>query len=45
MRNNSYSHHLASVPAIMLVGKDFTPQDDRSEFNINLKAAEGTSPR
>ncbi len=34
---------LSSVPALLLVGKDFIPQDDRSEFNIHIKAPEGTS--
>ncbi|HPQ81236.1 MAG TPA: efflux RND transporter permease subunit, partial [bacterium] len=34
---------LSSVPAVIFVGKDFIPQDDRSEFNISLKAPEGTS--
>ncbi|MFH0800089.1 MAG: efflux RND transporter permease subunit [Pseudomonadota bacterium] len=34
---------LSSVPAVILVGKDFYPQDDRSEFNIHVKAPEGTS--
>lgn len=32
-----------SVPAVMIVGKDFIPKDDRSEFNIHIKAPEGTS--
>jgi len=34
---------LSSIPSIMLVGKDFLPRDDRSEFNIHIKAPEGTS--
>lgn len=34
---------LSSIPAVVLVGKDFYPEDDRSEFNIHLKAPEGTS--
>lgn len=34
---------LSTVPAVILVGKDFIPQDDRSEFNIHVKAPEGTS--
>lgn len=34
---------LSSIPSIMFVGKDFLPRDDRSEFNIHLKAPEGTS--
>ncbi len=33
----------SSVPAIMIVGKDFMSKDDRSEFNIHIKAPEGTS--
>lgn len=33
----------STIPAVMLVGKDFIPQDDRSEFNIHIKAPEGTS--
>lgn len=34
---------LSSIPSLMLVGKDFIPKDDRSEFNIHIKAPEGTS--
>lgn len=34
---------LSTVPSIILVGKDFVPKDDRSEFNIHIKAPEGTS--
>ena len=34
---------LSSVPAVIFVGKDFIPQDDRSEFNVHIKAPEGTS--
>lgn len=34
---------LSSIPAVMLVGKDFMPRDDRSEFSIHIKAPEGTS--
>lgn len=33
----------STIPSIMLVGKDFIPKDDRSEFNIHIKAPEGTS--
>lgn len=34
---------LSSVPGIILVGKDFIPKDDRSEFSVHIKAPEGTS--
>lgn len=34
---------LSSIPSLFLVGKDFIPKDDRSEFNIHVKAPEGTS--
>ncbi|MFA4874226.1 MAG: efflux RND transporter permease subunit, partial [bacterium] len=34
---------LSSIPSVMLVGKDFIPKDDRSEFNVHVKAPEGTS--
>lgn len=34
---------LSSIPAIIMVGKDFVPQDDKSEFSIHVKAPEGTS--
>src|SRR5579863_4681582 len=34
---------LSSVPLFMLVGKNFLPVDDRSEFQVTLKAPEGTS--
>jgi HAE1 family hydrophobic/amphiphilic exporter-1 len=34
---------LSMVPLFMLVGKDFTPADDQSQFNINLRTPEGTS--
>ncbi len=33
----------SSVPSVMFVGKDFVPKDDRSEFNVHIKAPEGTS--
>lgn len=32
-----------SIPTILLVGKDFVPYDDRSEYSIHVKAPEGTS--
>ncbi len=34
---------LSTVPLLKLVGKDFIPLDDQSEFLINVKAPEGTS--
>jgi HAE1 family hydrophobic/amphiphilic exporter-1 len=34
---------LSSVPLFMAVNKNFMPQDDQSEFEINLRAPEGTS--
>jgi HAE1 family hydrophobic/amphiphilic exporter-1 len=34
---------LSSIPSLILVGKDFIPMDDRSEFNVHIKAPEGTS--
>ncbi|MEP7307617.1 MAG: efflux RND transporter permease subunit [Acidobacteriota bacterium] len=34
---------LSSVPLFSIVPKNFIPQDDQSEFEINLRAAEGTS--
>jgi HAE1 family hydrophobic/amphiphilic exporter-1 len=34
---------LSSVPLFMLAPKNFMPQDDQSEFEINLRAPEGTS--
>src|SRR4030095_4868658 len=34
---------LSSVPLFMIVNKNFMPQDDQSEFEINLRAPEGTS--
>ncbi|MQA30379.1 MAG: hypothetical protein GEU82_11150 [Luteitalea sp.] len=34
---------LSSVPLFMLANKNFLPQDDQAEFEINLRAPEGTS--
>jgi HAE1 family hydrophobic/amphiphilic exporter-1 len=34
---------LSSIPLFMVVPKNFMPQDDQSEFEINLRAPEGTS--
>lgn len=34
---------LSSIPAVLFVGKDFIPKDDRSEFGVHIKAPEGTS--
>jgi HAE1 family hydrophobic/amphiphilic exporter-1 len=34
---------LSSVPLFMAANKNFMPQDDQSEFEVNLRAAEGTS--
>ncbi len=34
---------LSSVPLFSLANKNFLPLDDQSEFEINLRAAEGTS--
>jgi HAE1 family hydrophobic/amphiphilic exporter-1 len=34
---------LSLVPLFMLVGKDFTPSDDQSQFNVLVRAPEGTS--
>jgi hydrophobic/amphiphilic exporter-1 (mainly G- bacteria), HAE1 family len=34
---------LSSVPLFMMANKNFLPQDDQSEFEINLRAPEGTS--
>ena len=34
---------LSSVPLFMIANKNFMPQDDPSEFEINLRAPEGTS--
>ena len=33
----------SSVPLFMLANKNFLPEDDQSEFEIGLRAAEGTS--
>ena len=34
---------LSSVPLFMMANKNFMPQDDQSEFEVNLRAPEGTS--
>ena len=34
---------LSLIPLMMAVGKDFTPTDDQSQFNVLLRAQEGTS--
>jgi len=34
---------LSMVPLFMFVGKDFTPADDQSQFNVLVRAPEGTS--
>ena len=34
---------LSSVPLFMLANKNFLPQDDQAEFEINMRAPEGTS--
>jgi len=34
---------LSTIPSVIYVGKDFIPKDDRSEFNIHIKAPVGTS--
>ena len=34
---------VAIVPMFMLTGKDFIPQDDQSQFEVNVRAPEGTS--
>ncbi len=34
---------LSSIPLFMLVGKNFIPADDRSEFQASIRAPEGTS--
>jgi hydrophobic/amphiphilic exporter-1 (mainly G- bacteria), HAE1 family len=34
---------LSSVPLFMFVGKNFLPEDDRSEFQVNIRAPEGSS--
>ena len=33
----------SSVPLFMIANKNFLPNDDQSEFEINLRAPEGTS--
>ena len=32
-----------TIPSLMFVGKDFVPKDDKSEFNVHVKAPVGTS--
>src|SRR5579883_2267634 len=34
---------LSTVPLFMLVGKNFVPTDDRGEFQVTIKAPEGSS--
>ena len=34
---------LSSAPLFMMANKNFMPQDDQSEFEVNLRAPEGTS--
>ena len=34
---------LSSVPLFRFVAVNFTPQDDQSEFDVNVRAPEGTS--
>jgi HAE1 family hydrophobic/amphiphilic exporter-1 len=34
---------MSTVPLFMVVGKNFSPEDDQSEFNINLATREGTT--
>ncbi len=34
---------LCTIPLFMVVGKSFLPVDDRSEFQVTVKAPEGTS--
>jgi HAE1 family hydrophobic/amphiphilic exporter-1 len=34
---------LSSVPLFLAVNKNFMPQDDQSEFEVNMRAPEGTS--
>ena len=34
---------LSSAPLFMIANKNFMPQDDQSEFEVNLRAPEGTS--
>ncbi|MFQ5738292.1 MAG: efflux RND transporter permease subunit [Acidobacteriota bacterium] len=36
---------LTTVPLFVAVGKDFLPQDDQSEFEINVRTPPGSSPR
>lgn len=33
---------VSSIPLAMIIGKDFIPPDDRGEFNVHVKAPEGT---
>lgn len=39
----SFSCVLATAPLMKIVGKDFIPVDDQSEFLVSIRAAEGTS--
>ena len=34
---------LSSVPLFMIANKNFLPNDDQSEFEVGLRAPEGTS--
>ncbi len=34
---------LSTIPLFMFVGKDFTPADDQSQFNVLVRAPEGAS--
>ena len=34
---------LAIVPMFMVIGKNFVPEDDRSAFEVSIRAPEGTS--
>ena len=34
---------LSTVPLFLMVGKNFVPSDDRSEFQVSVRAPEGTS--
>ena len=34
---------LSTVPLFMVVGKSFTPTDDKSEYNVDIRTPEGTS--
>ena len=36
---------LSSVPLFMIANKNFMPNDDQSEFEVGLRAPEGTEPR